>query len=62
MRHSEEKMMTDETVLRATKWFSRLAVSDIIISAMEKIDPKYPALSGEQLEGLKKAKQQLQKQ
>ena len=44
------------------KWFSRLAVSDIIISAMEKIDPKYPALSGEQLEGLKKAKQQLQKQ
>ena len=44
------------------KWFSRLAVSDIIISAMEKIDPKYPALSGKQLEDLKGAKQKLQKQ
>jgi PPK2 family polyphosphate:nucleotide phosphotransferase len=44
------------------KWFSRLAVSDIIISSMEKIDPKYPALSGTQLEDLKKAKELLLKQ
>ena len=44
------------------KWFSRLAVSDIIISEMEKIDPKYPTLSRQQLEDLKKAKGLLQKQ
>ena len=44
------------------KWFSRLAVSDIIISAMEKINPNYPTLPGEQLEGLKKAKTLLEKE
>jgi PPK2 family polyphosphate:nucleotide phosphotransferase len=44
------------------KWFSRLAVSDIIISAMEKINLQYPKLSGEQLENLKNARKVLEKQ
>ena len=44
------------------KWFSRLVVSDIIISAMEKINPQYPKLSGEQLESLKNARKVLEKQ
>jgi PPK2 family polyphosphate:nucleotide phosphotransferase len=50
------------TIPADKKWFSRLAVSDIIISAMEKINPQYPTLSGQQLEDLKKAKALLQKQ
>jgi PPK2 family polyphosphate:nucleotide phosphotransferase len=44
------------------KWFSRLVVSDIIISAMEKLNPQYPKLSGEQLESLKNARKVLEKQ
>jgi PPK2 family polyphosphate:nucleotide phosphotransferase len=44
------------------KWFSRLAVSDIIISAMEKMNPQYPKLSGEHLENLKNARKVLEKQ
>lgn len=30
------------------KWFSRLLISEIIVKAMEKINPKYPKLNAEQ--------------
>jgi len=30
------------------KWFSRLLISEIIVKAMEKINPRYPKLSAEQ--------------
>jgi len=38
------------------KWFTRLAVSEIIVEAMEKLKPEYPKLSKEQLKELKKSK------
>ncbi len=38
------------------KWFTRLAVSEIIVEAMEKLKPEYPKLSKEQLKELEKSK------
>jgi len=41
------------------KWFMRLVVSEIIVDAMKKLKPEYPKLSKEQIEHLKKAKEEL---
>jgi len=38
------------------KWFTRLAVSEVIAQKMESIDMKYPEVSEEHLESLKEAK------
>jgi polyphosphate kinase 2 (PPK2 family) len=38
------------------KWFTRLAVSEIIVEAMKKLKPEYPKLSREQLNDLKNSK------
>ncbi|RNC29389.1 MAG: hypothetical protein AWM53_00742 [Candidatus Dichloromethanomonas elyunquensis] len=35
-----------------TKWFARLVISEVIIKALEDIDPKYPAVSKERKEKL----------
>jgi PPK2 family polyphosphate:nucleotide phosphotransferase len=44
------------------KWFMRLVVSEIIVDAMKKLKPEYPKLSKEQIEQLKKAKEELLKE
>lgn len=44
------------------KWFMRLVVSEIIVDAMKKLKPEYPVLSKEQIEQLKKAKEELMKE
>lgn len=44
------------------KWFARLAVSEIIVDAMQKLKPEYPKLSKEQIAELKKAKEFLLKE
>jgi PPK2 family polyphosphate:nucleotide phosphotransferase len=44
------------------KWFMRLIVSEIIVDAMKKLKPEYPKLSKEQIEQLKKAKEELLKE
>lgn len=44
------------------KWFTRLAVSEIIVEAMEKLKPEYPKLSKEQLKELEKSKEILLKE
>jgi hypothetical protein len=44
------------------KWFTRLAVSEIIVEAMEKLNPEYPKLSKEQLKELEKSKELLLKE
>jgi len=41
------------------KWFTRLAISQIIVEAMEKLNPKYPKLSREQLKKLENSKKLL---
>lgn len=41
------------------KWFTRLVVSGIIVYEMEKLEPDYPKLTGEQLNKLRKAKELL---
>ncbi|MCH7722407.1 MAG: polyphosphate kinase 2 family protein [Bacteroidetes bacterium] len=41
------------------KWFTRLVVSEIIVYEMEKLEPDYPKLTGEQLNKLRKAKELL---
>jgi len=44
------------------KWFTRLAVSKIIVEALEKLNPEYPKLSKEQLKELEKSKEILLKE
>jgi len=44
------------------KWFTRLAVSEIIVDAMKKLKPDYPKLDKKQLTGLKRAKELLLKE
>lgn len=44
------------------KWFTRLAVSEIIVDGMEKLEPDYPKLTSEQLNKLGKAKDLLLKE
>ncbi len=44
------------------KWFTRLAVSEIIVEAMEKLKPEYPKLSKEQFKELEKSKEILLKE
>lgn len=44
------------------KWFMRLVVSEIIVDAMKKLKPDYPKLSKEQIEQLKKSKEELLKE
>ncbi|MBE7517554.1 MAG: polyphosphate kinase 2 family protein [Chloracidobacterium sp.] len=43
-----------------TKWFTRLAVSEIIVKTLEKLDPQYPKMSDEQRAGLAEAKKALE--
>jgi hypothetical protein len=44
------------------KWFARLAISQIVTSAMESLDLKVPQLSPEQLKELEDIRQQLLKE
>jgi len=44
------------------KWFTRLAVSEIIVESMEKINPEYPKLNKEQVKELEKSKEILLKE
>ena len=44
------------------KWFSRLAVSEIIVDELDKLHPEYPKLNADQLAGLKRAKELLLKE
>jgi PPK2 family polyphosphate:nucleotide phosphotransferase len=39
------------------KWFTRLAVADIIVNALESIDPRYPAVTDGQREGIGEARE-----
>ena len=41
------------------KWYARLAVSEFIVEALEKIDPKYPALSDNEAARLAECRQML---
>lgn len=41
------------------KWFARLAVSEIVINTLDKLNLQYPSLSEEQLKNLEKCKEQL---
>ncbi|MFL0253269.1 polyphosphate kinase 2 family protein [Clostridium neuense] len=43
------------------KWFARLAISEIIVKTLEKLDLEYPKLNKEQLENLQKYKEELEK-
>ena len=42
------------------KWFTRLAVSEIIVGKMESMDLHYPAVTDEHKEELQKAKKMLE--
>ena len=44
------------------KWFTRIAVADIIVSKLESLKLKYPEVSKERKEGLLKAKKMLEKE
>ena len=44
------------------KWVTHASISDIILSQIKKLDLKYPVLSKEQREALKKAKVELEKE
>uniref|UniRef100_A0A7V2ZHA3 Polyphosphate kinase-2-related domain-containing protein n=1 Tax=Ignavibacterium album TaxID=591197 RepID=A0A7V2ZHA3_9BACT len=41
------------------KWFARLAVSEIIVQTLKKLNPEYPSLSEEQIVQLQKCKEAL---
>lgn len=41
------------------KWFARLAVSEIVINTLDKLNLQYPSLNEEQLKNLEKCKEQL---
>ena len=43
------------------KWFTRLAISDVIIETMNSMDLKYPEVSGEQKKNLEICKDKLLK-
>ena len=42
------------------KWYSRYLVSEIILDVLQKIDPKYPTISGAEAEKLPQYKEMLQ--
>lgn len=42
------------------KWFARVAVAAIVVAALAKIDPRYPKLDAAALDGLAKARAQLE--
>ena len=44
------------------KWFARIAVSAVIISALAELDPRYPTISGEDRAALEQARAQLEAQ
>lgn len=44
------------------KWFTRLAVSAVIVHALKKLNPQYPRLSKEHLQALRKARAFLEKE
>lgn len=44
------------------KWVAHVSISEIIVSEIKKLDLKYPTLSAEQSEALKKAKAELEKE
>jgi PPK2 family polyphosphate:nucleotide phosphotransferase len=44
------------------KWFTRAAVADIIISRLDSLDLKYPAVSNEQKDALLRSRKELTKQ
>ena len=44
------------------KWFTRVAVADIIVSKLESLRLKYPEVSKERKQGLLKAKKVLEKE
>jgi PPK2 family polyphosphate:nucleotide phosphotransferase len=44
------------------KWFTRLAVSELLVDAMEKLNPEYPVLNKKKLAELEKAKEILEKE
>jgi PPK2 family polyphosphate:nucleotide phosphotransferase len=69
-RQAYEDMMTETStdwapwyVIPADrKWFTRLAVAQIVCETLSEIDPKFPELSAKQLGELQKAKQLLLKE
>jgi polyphosphate kinase 2 (PPK2 family) len=44
------------------KWVTHASISDIILSQIKELDLKYPVLSKEQREALKKAKTELERE
>jgi PPK2 family polyphosphate:nucleotide phosphotransferase len=69
-KHWDEYMKAYEDAIEATsteeapwyvipadhKWFTRLAVADVIVEALEEIDPQYPQVSTAQREELARAR------
>jgi PPK2 family polyphosphate:nucleotide phosphotransferase len=69
-QHWDEYMKAYEEALQATstehapwyvipadhKWFTRLAVADVIVEALEEIDPRFPAVSDTQRKELARAR------
>ena len=69
-RHWDDYMKAYEDALEATsteqapwyvipadhKWFTRLAVADVIVEALEEIDPRFPEVSATQREELARAR------
>ncbi len=44
------------------KWFTRLAVADIVLEALKKLKLRYPKVSKERLAGLREAREVLEKE
>ncbi|ALS79468.1 PPK2 family polyphosphate kinase [Planococcus kocurii] len=44
------------------EWYSRYIVSEVMVEALQRIDPQYPKITGEEKEKLKKAIRQLEKE
>ena len=44
------------------KWFTRLAIADLVVGALESLDLAFPTLTKAQLQGLAEARKRLQEQ
>jgi PPK2 family polyphosphate:nucleotide phosphotransferase len=60
IRHTSTKWAPWYVIPADRKWFTRLAVAEIILSALRDMDPQYPTVTDEQRRVLEEAKVQLE--
>jgi len=62
LRHTSTKYAPWYIIPADNKWFSRIAMGEIIVDKLKEMDPRYPELDEEQKHALQKAKTLLEKE